>query len=282
MADTNFSDLSLITTPDPAFVLLLEDPSQPTGTSQFQRISCNDFAKLITKLITDKTIRMEETAGVTGASGQGMLYFDSSGHALKVSENNGTVDQVALLNKTQTFTATTLNSPTIVTPTIASNGFANATHNHSDSAHGGTLAATGVSAGPFRNANITIGADGRISVASDGSTDAFISLTDQATIATDASQGNAFKVTLGGNRTLGVPTNPTSDQCIIYRFIQDGTGSRTITLTTSAGGFNLGSSIPSVSLTPTAKACDYMTCIYSSAIGKWHVVGFCQGFVGAP
>jgi hypothetical protein len=32
-------------------------------------------------------------------------------------------------------------------------------------------------------------------------------LTDAATIATDASQSNIFSVTLGGNRTLGNPTN---------------------------------------------------------------------------
>ena len=43
-------------------------------------------------------------------------------------------------------------------------------------------------------------------------TSAAVTLTDAATIATDASLGNLFRVTLGGNRTLGNPTNPVDGQ----------------------------------------------------------------------
>lgn len=56
-----------------------------------------------------------------------------------------------------------------------------------------------------------------------------VPLTDAATIATDASLGNIFDVTLEGNRTLGAPTNPTSGQFIEYRIKQDGVGGHTLT-----------------------------------------------------
>lgn len=76
-----------------------------------------------------------------------------------------------------------------------------------------------------------------------------VALTDAATIATDASLSNTFTVTLGGNRTLGNPTNMSNGVILNWRITQDGTGSRTLgygskfkwaggvapTLTTAAG-----------------------------------------------
>lgn len=53
-------------------------------------------------------------------------------------------------------------------------------------------------------------------------------LTDAATIATDCKLGNSFIVTLGGNRTMGAPTNLRNGQRITYLIKQDGTGGRTL------------------------------------------------------
>jgi hypothetical protein len=53
-------------------------------------------------------------------------------------------------------------------------------------------------------------------------------ITDAATIATDASLGNVFTCTLAGNRTLGAPTNVAAGATYIWKFTQDGTGSRTL------------------------------------------------------
>ena len=53
-------------------------------------------------------------------------------------------------------------------------------------------------------------------------------LTDATTIATDCDNGNVFKVTLAGNRTLGAPTNQQDGATYIWRIIQDGTGTRTL------------------------------------------------------
>ena len=54
-------------------------------------------------------------------------------------------------------------------------------------------------------------------------------LTDASTISWDVSTSPVAKVTLAGNRTLGAATNAQTGQFISILFIQDGTGSRTIT-----------------------------------------------------
>lgn len=100
-------------------------------------------------------------------------------------------------------------------------------------------------------------------------------LTDAATIDTDASLSNHFRVTLGGNRTLANPTNLTDGQKVVWEFIQDGTGSRTITL---GSAFALGTDVDSITLTTTASKRDFMGAIYNSGTSKWYVVAFVKGY----
>lgn len=61
-----------------------------------------------------------------------------------------------------------------------------------------------------------------------GDAEAFVTLTDGATITPDFSEGNNFEVTLGGNRALANPSNPSIGQSGVIVMIQDGTGSRTL------------------------------------------------------
>ena len=102
-----------------------------------------------------------------------------------------------------------------------------------------------------------------------------VTLTDAATIATNASLGNYFRVTLGGNRTLGNPTNPTDGQKAVWELIQDGTGSRTITL---GSAFALGTDIASITLTTTASKRDFLGAVYNSTATKWYVIAFTKGY----
>jgi hypothetical protein len=53
-------------------------------------------------------------------------------------------------------------------------------------------------------------------------------LTDAASITSDADTGNIFLVTLGGNRTLADPSNMDAGQSGHYYLIQDATGGRTV------------------------------------------------------
>lgn len=105
--------------------------------------------------------------------------------------------------------------------------------------------------------------------------EAVIALTDAATIATDASLGNVFTVTLGGNRTLGNPTNPTSGQKILYRVTQDATGSRTLAYGTA---FRFSTDVPSPTLTTTASKTDYLGFIYNAAASKWDCLAIAKGY----
>jgi hypothetical protein len=87
-----------------------------------------------------------------------------------------------------------------------------------------------------------------------------VTLTDAATIATDASLSNTFTVTLGGNRTLGNPTNMANGAIYNWRVKQDGTGSRTL-----AYGSKFkwpGGTAPT--LTTTASATDFISGQYWS------------------
>jgi len=56
----------------------------------------------------------------------------------------------------------------------------------------------------------------------------FVDLTDGATVAVDLSLSNQFNLVLGGNRTLGAPTNVVAGQQGLINVYQDTTGSRTL------------------------------------------------------
>lgn len=100
-------------------------------------------------------------------------------------------------------------------------------------------------------------------------------LTDATTIATNAALSNYGRVTLGGNRTLGNPTNPTNGQRYTWELIQDATGSRTLTL---GSAFALGTTITSTTLTTTAAKRDFLTAVYNSTTAKWYVTDFTKGY----
>ena len=102
-----------------------------------------------------------------------------------------------------------------------------------------------------------------------------VTLTDAATIVVDASDGDVFTVTLGGNRTLGNPTNAVNGQILVFRIRQDGSGTRTLALDTK---YRLGSDITDTTLTTTAGKTDYLTVAYHSGDDKFDVVAFVKGY----
>ncbi|MBI3654093.1 MAG: hypothetical protein HY231_23935 [Acidobacteria bacterium] len=102
-----------------------------------------------------------------------------------------------------------------------------------------------------------------------------VTLTDAATIAVNASLGNNFICTLGGNRTLGNPTNGTNGQQLTFELVQDATGSRTLTLDTK---YAFGTDITGVTLTTTANKRDFLTVVYNATADKWFVRGFIKGY----
>lgn len=102
-----------------------------------------------------------------------------------------------------------------------------------------------------------------------------ILLVDMSTIPVDATMGNHFYVTLGGNRTLSNPTGAAPGQKITFELIQDGTGSRTITFDSK---FVFGTTIASITLTTTPSKRDFVGVIYSDLDDKFYVVAFSNGY----
>ena len=92
-------------------------------------------------------------------------------------------------------------------------------------------------------------------------------LTDQATVTWDASTQDVCKLTLGGNRTMAVPTNNTTGQFISILVIQDGTGSRTLSWNAV---FEFASDT-APTLTTTANLGDIFVFRYNGS--KWLEVG---------
>jgi hypothetical protein len=94
-----------------------------------------------------------------------------------------------------------------------------------------------------------------------------VALTDAATITVDASLGNLFRVTLGGNRTVGAPSNPTDGQEITFVLLQDATGGRTVTWTSGAGGYQFDA--PTPTLQTAANKRDFVRFVYNTAANAW-------------
>lgn len=105
---------------------------------------------------------------------------------------------------------------------------------------------------------------------------AAVVLTDAPTIATDATAGRLFEVTLGGNRMLGNPTGLIPDQRLTWRIRQDATGGRTLTFDSM---FNVNAAVTgpiTLSTDPSKK--DYVAGIYDQTAGKIDVLAFGRGF----
>jgi hypothetical protein len=96
-----------------------------------------------------------------------------------------------------------------------------------------------------------------------------VALTDASTITVDASKGNVFTVTLGGNRTLGNPANPAAGQTVHFHVTQDGTGSRTLAY---GGSYDFGAA-GAPTLTTTASKTDILGFTYDPNLAAWCFLG---------
>jgi hypothetical protein len=104
-----------------------------------------------------------------------------------------------------------------------------------------------------------------------------VNLTDAATIAVDASLGNDFRVTLGGNRTVGTPANPADGQKITFQVTQGTGGPYTLTW---ASGYSFSAGLAQPTLSATAGNIDLLCFIYNSSKSAWLLAAFVNGFAG--
>lgn len=102
-------------------------------------------------------------------------------------------------------------------------------------------------------------------------------LSDAVTVTLDASTpATLFTLAAAGDRTLAVPTNPTAGRRIIIRHLASG-GARTLTLTTSAGGFHFGTDVTGLTQTASGKY-DYIGAAWNEASSLWDVLGYVKGY----
>ena len=104
-----------------------------------------------------------------------------------------------------------------------------------------------------------------------------VALTDGATPALDASLGNVFTLSAGGNRTIAVPSNPTNGQKIIIVHHASG-GARTLALNTGTGGFAYGTDVTDLGGATESGKRDVIGCVYNSTLNKWLVVAVVKGY----
>jgi len=107
---------------------------------------------------------------------------------------------------------------------------------------------------------------------------AVVNLTDAATIAVDASLGNDFRVTLGGNRTMGTPASPADGQKITFQVTQGSGGPYTLSW---GNGYSFSSALAQPALSTTAGDIDLLCFIYNSSLSAWLLAAFVNGFTGS-
>jgi hypothetical protein len=142
--------------------------------------------------------------------------------------------------------------------------------------HDTSMAATGTDKKITVGNLVTAAAAGAVAKAGDAMgghlAPAVVTLTDQATIAVDASAGNDFRVTITANRTMGAPANLTDGQSLIFAITQDATGSRTITWNAA---YKFGAA-GAPTLTTTANATDVLA--FKNYAGNVRYLGSALGF----
>lgn len=98
-----------------------------------------------------------------------------------------------------------------------------------------------------------------------------VTLTDGATISTDASAGKHFRVTVAGDRTLAAPTNATDGMHRIWE-ITASAADRSLTLTSgSSGSFEFTTNITSP-ITITNGKTLFLGAIYNASRSRWTVL----------
>jgi len=104
---------------------------------------------------------------------------------------------------------------------------------------------------------------------------AVVMLTDASTIRVDATLGNDFRLTLGGNHTISTPAGAVDGQQMILQITQGSAGSSTITWDT---GYEFSSQLPQPTLSARAGQTDVFGFVYNAMKQRWLLSAFVNGF----
>lgn len=260
-------------------LILSEDPLQPLEAANKEYVDTHGgggsgTVKSVNNQTPDASGNVSLTAGNVGALAAVSNLSDlTSAAAARVNLGLGTAAtlsssavllSVNSLSDVGSVATARANLGLGTASTFASSAFAQTANNLSDLG----------SAGTARN-NLGLGSAATFASSAFVAQKSPVNLVDGATIATDASSGNLFRVTLGGNRTLSNPTNATDGQLITWSLKQDATGGRTIALDTK---FRFGTDITSVTLSTSASKTDHLGVRYNGVDDRFDVIAFVRGF----
>lgn len=104
---------------------------------------------------------------------------------------------------------------------------------------------------------------------------AVVVLTDGPTIAVDASLGNDFRLTLGGDHSMENPINALDGQQIIFQITQASGGPHTLNW---GSDYEFSTSLPEPTLSTSAGQTDVLGFVYNAARGTWLLTLVVAGF----
>lgn len=97
-------------------------------------------------------------------------------------------------------------------------------------------------------------------------------LTDGATVNTDAATALLFRLAAGGDRTLAAPSNAVDTMRRTWEVTASG-AQRVLTVATgSSGAFELSAGLSAATTIPSGKVL-FIFAVYSSARARWTIVG---------
>jgi hypothetical protein len=229
--------------------------SDSNGTIDQSRNAALEFAGTLTANVTitipdeEKTYFIRENT--TGSFAVQMKTVGGTALNLVQGENtfvacNGTsIYRIDTPTSVTSFTANTLNATSISTSVLVATSITTSILDVTQVQGGGATFTGAVSAS-------TLNTSGNVVAAGTVNANTDIDATNTGNITLDFATKQNFVLTLTGNITLTNPSTETVGQCGVISFIQDATGSRTVTLDTeyeTAGGLGL-------TLSTTANAVD--------------------------
>ena len=229
--------------------------SDNNGSTDQSRNAALEFAGTLTANVTitipdeEKTYFIRENT--TGSFAVQMKTVGGTALNLVQGENtfvacNGTsIYRIDSPTSVTSFTANTLNATSISTSVLVATSITTSILDVTQVQGGGATFTGAVSAS-------TLNTSGNVVAAGTVNANTDIDATNTGNITLDFATKQNFVLTLTGNITLTNPSTETVGQCGVISFIQDATGSRTVTLGTdyeTAGGLGL-------TLSTTANAVD--------------------------
>jgi len=102
-----------------------------------------------------------------------------------------------------------------------------------------------------------------------------VTLTPGANVSVNAALGSVFDLTPVQNFQLDNPTNPVEGQKILFRILQDGVGSRVLTLDTK---YRVPTDLTGFLLSTAINTADILGFVYKLAADKWDMTGITKGY----